>query len=91
LARRVLAFGLAHAKTLRRFYDVRSGRALSGENAGTPAFACLTRLAVRLNDDAAIRALEPMLRANAATQLASHNLDPSTATAVVFALRRSDR
>jgi hypothetical protein len=91
LARRVLAFGVQRTASLRRFYDVRSGRVLSAENAGTPAFACLTRLAVRLGDEAARRKLDAPLRANAQTQLAAGKLDPSTATAVVFALRRSDR
>lgn len=91
LAKRVLAFGVQRAASLRRFYDVRTGRALSTENAGTPAYACLTRLAVRLGDENARRRLDPQLRANAKTQLAGGNADPSTATAVVFALRESDR
>jgi hypothetical protein len=91
LARRVLAFGVQRRASLRRFYDVRSGAPLSSENAGTPAFACLTRLAVRLGDDHARALLDAPLRANAKTQLAAGALDPSTATAVVFALRRSDR
>jgi hypothetical protein len=91
IARRVLAFGVQRAANLRRFYDVRTGRAVSAENAGTPAFACLTRLAIRLNDERARRAFDGPLRANARTQLASGTLDAATATAVVFALRRSDR
>jgi len=91
LARRVLAFGVQRRAALRRFYDVRTGAALSTENAGTPAFACLTRLAVRLGDERARALLDAPLRANAQTQLAAGKLDPSTATAVVFALRRSDR
>ncbi len=91
LARRVLAFGVQHRASLRRFYDVRTGAALSGDNAGTPAFACLTRLAVRLGDDHARGLLDAPLRANAQTQLTSGTLDAGTATAVVFALRRSDR
>jgi hypothetical protein len=91
LARRVLAFGLQRRASLRRFYDVRTGAALSNENAGTPAFACLTRLAVRLGDERARALLDAPLRANAQTQLNSGSLDASTATAVVFALRRSDR
>ena len=91
LARRVLAFGVARATSLKRFYDVRTGVPRSGENAGTPAFACLTRLAVRLGDERARRKLEPNLRANAATQLANGTAGPDTATAVVFALRGSDR
>ena len=91
LARRVLAFGVARAGNLKRFYDVRSGLPRSTDNAGTPAFACLTRLAVRLGDDAARRKLDPYLRANAATQLANGTAGPDTATAVVFALRGSDR
>jgi hypothetical protein len=91
LARRVLAFGVQRRASLRRFYDVRTGQALSTENAGTPAFACLTRLAVRLGDEHARAVLDAPLRANAQTQLAAGGLDPSTATAVVFALRRSDR
>jgi len=91
VARRVLAFGVQRRASLRRFYDVRTGHALSTENAGTPAFACLTRLAVRLGDEHARALLDAPLRANAQTQLASGGLDPSTATAVVFALRRSDR
>jgi hypothetical protein len=91
LARRVLAFGVARVANLKRFYDVRTGQARSTENAGTPAFACLTRLAVRLGDEGARRKLEPFLSANAATQLAAGTAGPDTATAVVFALRRSDR
>lgn len=91
LARRVLAFGVQRRASLRRFYDVRTGHALSNDNAGTPAFACLTRLAVRLGDDRARELLDAPLRANAQTQLNSGSLDASTATAVVFALRRSDR
>ncbi len=91
LARRVLAFGVARANDLKRFYDVRTGVPRSGENAGTPAYACLTRLAVRLGDERARRKLEPNLRANAATQLANGTAGPDTATAVVFALRGSDR
>jgi hypothetical protein len=91
MARRVLAFGVRRAANLRRFYDVRTGRAVSAENAGTPAFACLTRLAIRLNDEHARKILDGPLRANARTQLASGTLDAATATAVVFALRRSDR
>lgn len=91
LARRVLAFGVARARSLKRFYDVRTGVPRSTENAGTPAYACLTRLAVRLGDENARRKLDPYLRANAATQLASSTAGPDTATAVVFALRRSDR
>jgi hypothetical protein len=91
LARRVLAFGIAHRFALRRFYDVRTGRAESTENAGTPAFACLTRLAVRLGDDDARRKLDAPLRANAQTQLRAGNVDASTGTAVIFALRQSDR
>ncbi len=91
LARRVLAFGVARAGNLKRFYDVRSGAARSADNAGTPAYACLTRLAVRLGNENARRKLDPYLRANAATQLASGTAGPDTATAVVFALRRSDR
>ncbi len=90
IARRVLAFGVRHAANLRRFYDVRNGRVLSAENAGTPAFACLTRLAVRLGDERAIRTLDAPLRANAHTQLHDGTLDAGTATAVIFALRRSD-
>jgi hypothetical protein len=88
LAKRVLAFGVARATNLKRFYDVRTGAARSTENAGTPAFACLTRLAIRLNDEAARKKLEAPLRANATTQLASRTAGPDTATAVVFALRR---
>jgi len=91
LARRVLAFGVGHAASLKRFYDVRTGRALSPDNAGTPAFACLTRLAVRLGDENARKRLDPYLQANARTQLASGRVDASTATAVVFAFRQSDR
>jgi hypothetical protein len=91
LARRVLAFGVARASHLKRFYDVRTGAPESTENAGTPAYACLTRLAIKLGDESARQKLDPSLRANAQTQLAAGNLDPSTATAVVFALRRSDR
>jgi hypothetical protein len=91
LARRVLAFGVARAGNLKRFYDVRTGAARSIENAGTPAYACLTRLAVKLGNENARQKLDPFLRANAQTQLADGNLDPSTATAVVFALRRGDR
>jgi hypothetical protein len=91
LARRVLDFGVARASSLKRFYDVRTGAPRSTENAGTPAYACLTRLAVRLNDEAARRKLEQYLRANAATQLAGGTAGPDTATAVLFALRRSDR
>jgi hypothetical protein len=91
IARRVLAFGVRHAASLRRFYDVRTGRTLSTENAGTPAYACLTRLAVRLGDEHAIQLLDAPLRANARTQLHDGTLDASTATAVIFALRRSDR
>ena len=88
LAKRVLAFGVARANNLKRFYDVRTGQTRSTENAGTPAYACLTRLAVRLGDEAARKKLEPALRANAMTQLASGTAGPDTATAVVFALRR---
>jgi len=88
LAKRVLAFGVARANNLKRFYDVRTGQTRSTENAGTPAYACLTRLAVRLGDEAARKKLEPALRANATTQLASGTAGPDTATAVVFALRR---
>jgi len=91
LARRVLAFGVARAGNLKRFYDVRTGVPRSADNAGTPAYACLTRLAVRLSDESARRKLEPYLRANAATQLANGTAGPDTATAVVFALRGSDR
>jgi hypothetical protein len=91
LAKRVLAFGVAHAGGLKRFYDVRTGAARNTDNAGTPAYACLTRLAVKLGDETARRKLDPYLRANAATQLASGTAGPDTATAVVFALRRSDR
>jgi hypothetical protein len=91
LARRVLAFGVQRRTSLRRFYDVRTGRALSNQNAGTPAFACLTRLAVRLGDEHARALLDAPLRANAQTQLATNTLDASTATAVIFALRRTDR
>jgi hypothetical protein len=91
LARRVLAFGVARAGSLKRFYDVRTGVPRSTDNAGTPAYACLTRLAVRLGDENGRRKLEPYLRANAATQLANGTAGPDTATAVVFALRGSDR
>ena len=87
LAKRVLAFGVARATALKRFYDVRTGQARSMDNAGTPAYACLTRLAVKLGDEHARKKLEPALRANAATQLASGSAGPDTATAVVFALR----
>jgi hypothetical protein len=91
LSRRVLAFGVTRAAHLKRFYDVRTGQARSADNAGTPAFACLTRLAVRLGNESARRALEPYLRANAQTQLTNGTAGPDTATAVVFALRGSDR
>jgi hypothetical protein len=91
LARRVLAFGASRTSSLKRFYDVRTGAPRSTENAGTPAYACLTRLAVRLNDETARRKIEPYLRANATTQLAAGTAGPDTATAVLFALRRSDR
>jgi hypothetical protein len=91
IAKRVLAFGVAHVGGLKRFYDVRTGAPRSPDNAGTPAYACLTRLAVKLGDEAARRKLEPYLRANATTQLASGTAGPDTVTAVVFALRRSDR
>jgi hypothetical protein len=91
IARRVLAFGMARLRALVRFYDVRSGAARDARNAGTPAYACLTRLAVRLGDARARRKIEPYLRMNAATQLVSGDLTPDVATAVVFALRASDR
>jgi hypothetical protein len=87
LAKRVLAFGVARAGNLKRFYDVRTGAPRSTDNAGTPAYACLTRLAVKLGDDVARKKLEPALRLNAATQLANGTAGPDTATAVVFALR----
>jgi hypothetical protein len=88
LARRVLAFGVTRAGSLKRFYDVRTGAARSTENAGTPAYACLTRLAVQLGDESGRKKLEPALRANAQTQLANGTAGPDTAAAVVFALRR---
>jgi len=91
LAHRVLDFGVSRLASLTRFYDVRSGLPISTENAGTPALACLTRLAVRLGDTRARTLLEVPLRANAQTQLAAGNLDPTVATSVVFALRGSDR
>jgi hypothetical protein len=91
LAQRVLAFGLARLRKIVRFYDVTTGAARDAQNAGTPAYACLTRLAVRLGNTAAQHRLAPMLRANAATQLAAGTLTPDVATAVVFALRGSDR
>lgn len=88
LAKRVLAFGVASVNALKRFYDVRTGQPRSTENAGTPAYACLTRLAIRLNDETARKKIDSVLRANAKTQLASGTAGPDTATAVVFALRR---
>jgi hypothetical protein len=88
LAKRVLAFGVARAGNLKRFYDVRSGAARSTDNAGTPAYACLTRLAEKLGDETARKKLDPYLRANAATQLANGTAGPDTAAAVIFALRR---
>ena len=88
LAKRVLAFGAVRAANLKRFYDVRTGAPRSTENAGTPAYACLTRLAAKLGDESARKKLEAPLRANATTQLASGTAGPDTATAVVFALRR---
>jgi hypothetical protein len=88
IARRVLAIGVKHARTLKVAYNVQTGAAIDPRSAGTPALACFARLADDLHDVAARRALDGAFTDNARTQLAHGPLGPELAVDVDLALRR---